>query len=178
MQNIKMVMVGDGAVGKTCFLISYTTNSFPSEYIPTVFGEYSANVMIDGKPVKLGLWDTAGQSDYDRLRPLSYPQTDVFLVAYDIARKSSFDNIRTKWVPEIQHHNPNTPFLLIGMKLDLEAHRQVLKKDAIALCKELGGYKAMECSALKQTNLKNCFDEGMRAALQPTVKRKKGCKIL
>lgn len=190
MQNIKCVVVGDGAVGKTCLLISYTTNAFPGEYIPTVFDNYSANVMVDGRPVNLGLWDTAGQEDYDRLRPLSYPQTDVFLVAFSIISPHSFDNVKSKWWPEIQHHAPGVPIILVGTKSDLRGDQQMIQQlqakgmsiikqeEAQGRADEISAVKYLECSALTQEGLKNVFDEAIRAAMQQPDKSKKGGCIL
>lgn len=172
MQNIKCVVVGDGTVGKTCMLMSYTTNAFPTEYIPTVFDNYSANVMVDSRPINLGLWDTAGQEDYDRLRPLSYPQTDVFLICFAVNNPTSFRNIKGKWIDEIRSHAPKTPFILVGTKADTRssADSSVSKAEALALCDELKGYKYMECSAMTQDGLKQVFDESIRCVIQSQKK--------
>ena len=191
MQNIKCVVVGDGAVGKTCLLFSYTTNAFPGEFTPTVFDMGSANVIVDGKPISLGLWDTAGQEDFDRLRPLSYPQTDVFLICFSVISKVSKDNVKAKWHPEINYHCPGTPVVLVGTKADLrddpQTQKQLSEKNmkmvsadgAEQLRADINAVTYVECSALTQDGLKNVFDEAIRAALSPKKTTNKSvCTLL
>lgn len=185
--SLKCVVVGDGAVGKTSLLISYTRNSFPADYVPTVFDNYNADVLSDGKPISLGLWDTAGQEDYDTLRPLSYPMTDVFLVCFSVISETSFKNVTNKWIPELRHHEPDTPLLLCGLKTDLRydskiklpyGEKIVSIASAKALAKDLG-IRYVECSALTQEGLKAVFDEVIRLGLRPKRNPREGkCSLL
>ncbi|KAK9373274.1 P-loop containing nucleoside triphosphate hydrolase protein [Lipomyces chichibuensis] len=176
----------------TCLLISYTTNKFPADYVPTVFDNYAVTVMIGDEPYTLGLFDTAGQEDYDRLRPLSYPQTDVFLVCFSVTSPASFENVKEKWFPEVHHHCPGVPCLIVGTQIDLRDDPTIIERLARQkthpisaetgerLAKELGAVKYVECSALTQKGLKSVFDEAIVAALEPPVpkKGKKLCTIL
>eukprot|EP01124_Arcella_intermedia_P018996 TRINITY_DN26115_c0_g1_i1.p1 TRINITY_DN26115_c0_g1~~TRINITY_DN26115_c0_g1_i1.p1 ORF type:complete len:205 (+),score=21.42 TRINITY_DN26115_c0_g1_i1:47-661(+) len=200
MESVKLVVVGDGAVGKTCLLIAYTSNSFPKEYVPTVFDNYSANVQVANKTVSLSLWDTAGQEDYDRLRPLSYPQTDVFLICFSVISQTSFSNVKTKWWPEVTHHCP-TDNVLVGTKLDLREDPEKLeslKEKGLApvsteqgeqLATDIKAVKYMECSALTQKGLKEVFDFAIKTVLIPSgpgkakggkkgKKKEGGCSLL
>ncbi len=118
--TLKCVVVGDGAVGKTSMLLCYTTNTFPTDHMPTIFDNYSKNVtMNDGRVVNLGLWDTAGQDEYADFRPLSYAAADCFVVAFSLIDRKSFRNVEHKWLQELRSKAPKTPIVLVGTKLDL-----------------------------------------------------------
>jgi len=183
MQNLKCVVVGDGAVGKTCLLAVYCQDAFPSEYCPTVFDNYSAHVKVDNRTIELGLWDTAGQDDYDKLRPLSYPDTDVFLVCFSLVNPVSFDNI-VKWVNEVQHYRPEAPMLLVGTQMDLrddQATRDRLESrglspithdQGVSEAKKKGCKKYLECSAKTKEGVKDVFDEAIRSVLNKDKKPK------
>lgn len=192
MQTIKCVVVGDGAVGKTCLLISYTTGAFPKEYIPTVFDNYSSQVTVDSRIISLNLWDTAGQEEYDRLRTLSYPQTNVFVICFSISSPASYENVKHKWYPEVSHHCPGVPILLVGTKSDLRSDVETQRKlkeqnqapvthqQGAALARQIQAVRYMECSALNQDGIKDVFIEAVRAFLnpQPVAATKKPCILL
>ena len=175
MQPVKIVFVGDGATGKTCLQISYAYNDFPRCYVPSVFENFSVKTIFekDGVivPVQLGLWDTAGQDDYDRLRPLSYPKADVFAVVFSVDNPTSFVRVKEKWIPEVRHHCPKVPVILVGSKVDLRNDKEIIErltkmklhpityKEGVALPKEIGAAKYVECSALTRQGLEAVFEE-------------------
>uniref|UniRef100_A0A8B9LBT8 Rho-related GTP-binding protein RhoG n=1 Tax=Astyanax mexicanus TaxID=7994 RepID=A0A8B9LBT8_ASTMX len=171
------VLVGDKASEKTCLLITFTTNAFPKEYIPNVFDNYISTVMVDSRPFTLKLWDTAGQEDFDRLRPLSYPQTNVFIICFSISDPTSYDNVKLKWYPEVSHYCPNVPFLLVGTQVDNRGDSTVLEnlkeqkltpvtqQQGQALAQKIGAIKYLECSALTQRRMREVFMEAVRASL-------------
>ncbi|KAM3864537.1 rho-related GTP-binding protein RhoU [Diretmus argenteus] len=189
-RRVNCVLVGDGAVGKTSLVVSYTTNGYPTEYVPTAFDNFAVVVVVDGKPVRLQLCDTAGQKwgllqesvndDLDRLRPLCYRNADVFLLCYSVVRPSSFRNLMDRWVPEIHQHCPGAPLVLVGTQLDLREDVQVLinlannqerpvgTEEGRRMAQEIGAVSFAECSALTQKNLKDAFDSAILASIQLT----------
>uniref|UniRef100_A0A6N2KN32 Uncharacterized protein n=1 Tax=Salix viminalis TaxID=40686 RepID=A0A6N2KN32_SALVM len=186
---IKCVTVGDGAVGKTCMLISYTSNTFPTDYVPTVFDNFSANVVVDGNTVNLGLWDTAGQEDYNRLRPLSYRGADVFILAFSLISKASYENVAKKWIPELRHYAPGVPIILVGTKLDLREDKQffvdhpgavpINSSQGEELKRLIGAPFYIECSSKTQQNVKAVFDAAIKVVLNSKAKEEeKGSEAL
>lgn len=195
---VKCLIVGDGAVGKTCLLQVYATGTFSDEYIPTIFDNYSALVRLlpDDKIINLSLWDSAGQSEFSALRCLSYPQTGVFLLCYSLISPVSLDNIKAMWYPEIKHFNPHTPFVLVGTRADQLTDPQILSRlkekglqpndpeKAHQIGRELGAYASLIACAKTGEGLKEVFETAIRAYLDSIAKEdtrrkeKHGCILI
>ncbi|KAF2366842.1 Small GTP-binding protein domain [Trinorchestia longiramus] len=185
----KLVIVGDGACGKTCLLIVFSKDQFPEVYVPTVFENYVADIEVDGKQVELALWDTAGQEDYDRLRPLSYPDTDVILMCFSIDSPDSLENIPEKWTPEVKHFCPNVPIILVGNKKDLRSDSNTIKElqkmkqepvkpeEGRAMAEKINAFAYLECSAKTKEGVRDVFETATKAALAVKKKKKPKCVI-
>jgi Ras family protein A len=186
----KLVIVGDGACGKTCLLIVFSKGTFPEVYVPTVFENYVADVEVDGKHVELALWDTAGQEDYDRLRPLSYPDSHVILICFAIDSPDSLDNVQEKWISEVLHFCQGLPVILVGCKMDLRKDSRVMEELAKTnqspvtpeqgeeVRRKIGAYKYLECSARTGKGVREVFEAATRAALLTKTKSNKKTKCL
>jgi len=169
----KLVIVGDGACGKTSLLCSFALGEFPKEYQPTIFENYVAEIRLDGKPVQLALWDTAGQEEYERLRPMSYSKSHVILIAFAIDTPDSLENVTVKWIEEVRSIcGPQIPVILVGCKSDLRPpegspgyQNYVSRAQAERVAQAIGARAYKECSALKIEGVDDVFEAATRASM-------------
>ncbi|MCJ1307475.1 Rho GTPase [Agyrium rufum] len=186
----KLVIIGDGACGKTSLLSVFTLGFFPTTYIPTVFENYVTDCRVDGKSVQLALWDTAGQEDYERLRPLAYSKAHVILIGFSVDNPDSLDNVRHKWVEEATERCPGVPILLVGLKKDTRDDPQVQEemrkkslhfttpKEGADTAQQIGARKYLECSSLTGEGVDDVFEAATRAALLLGGREKGGCCVI
>lgn len=182
----KIVILGDGACGKTSLLNVFTRGYFPKVYEPTVFENYIHDIFIDGQQVQLSLWDTAGQEEFDKLRSLSYNDTNCIILCFSIDSLDSLENVKNKWVGEILEHCNGVKLILVALKADLRQSSEpgnddlggtsaynnngqlkplVTYENGVQVAKEIGALRYLECSAMKNKGVKEVFTEAARIAL-------------
>lgn len=148
----------------------------------------------DQRVIKMALWDTAGQEDYELLRPLSYPNTDVLLICFAINNRDSFENVTEKWIPEIKSYCPGTPYLLVGTKIDLRTSENsfnhnssssdtgrstiVMQTEGVKLAKAIEAYDYAECSAKTKVGIYQVFEKAAIASLGEVKKKRPICNLL
>jgi len=181
----KLVMVGDGACGKTSLLYVFTKDEMPTSYVPTIFDNYVADMEVEnGKQVELALFDTAGQEEYDQLRILMYPDADVVVICYSIDSPDSLMNVVEKWAPEVKHFCPGVPIILCGNKKDLRNNEEVKLKlsstkqvpvqieDGIQAAHAIEATSMVECSALTKAGVMQLFETAAQASMKKKSQKK------
>lgn len=162
--GVKLVCVGDGAIGKTCLMIVYGKGEFPTAYVPTIFENYQVKVKLEDQEVSVQLWDTAGQEELENIRVLSYDYADVFLLCFAVNDPASYENIKNKWCTEIRDRNKTGAFMIVGTKTDLrdEADQNcITPEEGQSLANQVGAICYMECSAKKFIGVKEVFDRAI-----------------
>uniref|UniRef100_A0A1B6CVK1 Uncharacterized protein n=1 Tax=Clastoptera arizonana TaxID=38151 RepID=A0A1B6CVK1_9HEMI len=181
-RKVKIITAGDGAVGKTSLLVTYSCKRFPVVYTPTICDSFAENRIIDGQEFFITFWDTAGQEGYERLRSLSYPETDCVLLCYSIDNKASFYNIEKNWIAEIRHYCPDIPVILVATKVDQREEDKLDKlithSEGDLLAQKLKLASFMECSALKNEGVNEVITEAIKCIHKNTNRRKRKCSIL
>ena len=181
----KILLLGDSSVGKTCFLMRYTDNTFQEIHMSTIGLDYKLkNVQLDdGKMVKIQIWDTAGQDRFRSITKNYYKGAHGIILIYDITNKKSFENVRT-WINQIKEEvSEKVSIILVGNKIDDEEHRVVATEDGEKIAKELG-LMFFECSAKSGVNIDSTFNELVKKTVEnyskvakgETLKNKKGGK--
>ncbi|KAK0510297.1 hypothetical protein JMJ35_007691 [Cladonia borealis] len=177
----KLVLLGDGACGKTSLLNVFTRGYFPTVYEPTVFENYVHDIFVDNVHIELSLWDTAGQEEFDRLRSLSYDDTHTIMLCFSVDSKDSLENVESKWVGEIAENCQGVKLVLVALKCDLRergadeddegtqrgGREKVMidYKQGLEVAKRIQALRYLECSAKRNRGVNEAFTEAARVAL-------------
>ncbi|KAM0798321.1 small GTPase superfamily [Usnea florida] len=177
----KLVLLGDGACGKTSLLNVFTRGYFPTVYEPTVFENYVHDIFVDNVHIELSLWDTAGQEEFDRLRSLSYDDTHTIMLCFSVDSKDSLENIESKWVGEIAENCQGVKLVLVALKCDLRERSSdeeeetgagrggekvmIDYKQGLEVAKRIQALRYLECSAKRNRGVNEAFTEAARVAL-------------
>ncbi|KAH3765393.1 ras C3 botulinum toxin substrate 2 [Pelomyxa schiedti] len=175
MGDLKVVVVGDYNVGKTCLLVTYSSGCWPEgEHVPSEVSNHSSFIQLEDKTYTFTLWDQGGGGDHEIMRPYSYPGTSIFLICFSVTSRTSLENVRTKWYPEIRHHCPGTPFIIVGTKRDLRSNTDVLRRKqdrvpvsfemASGVAREIHASAYIETSSLKGEHVRDLFSHAVRIA--------------
>jgi len=179
----KLVIVGDGACGKTSLLFVFTKDEMPFNYVPTVFDNYVADMHVDNKHVELSLFDTAGQSDYEQIRSLMYEDTDVVVICYNIGNPNSLQNVTEIWVPEVRRFCGDVPLILCGNKKDVRHNDEVKSElaemkqkplnieDGLVVAKKIGAVEFYECSAVTKAGIMDLFTSAAHHSLKKKLRK-------
>jgi Ras homolog gene family, member A len=146
---------------------------------------------IENQNMELSLWDTAGQEDWDPLRPLTYPETHAFLICFSVDDQESFENTELKWVPEISHFCPGVPFILVGCKTDLRRDRKrteelmkqgknfISSEEGKRMASKIGARVYLECSSKREEGVEQVFRTAAAITLTSTPEEEhKTCLII
>ncbi|TAQ83892.1 hypothetical protein B7494_g7789 [Chlorociboria aeruginascens] len=182
----KLVLLGDGASGKTSLLNVFTRGYFPTVYEPTVFENYVHDIFVDNVHIELSLWDTAGQEEFDRLRALSYDDTHAIMLCFSVDSKDSLENIESKWIAEIADNCPDVKLVLVALKCDLresdgeeeagERKEMVNYSQGLEVARRINAVRYLECSAMRNRGVNEAFTEAARVALGVKIGSGKGKK--
>ncbi|PWN50820.1 Rho3 GTP binding protein [Violaceomyces palustris] len=183
----KVLVLGDGACGKTSLLNVFIRGYFPQVYEPTVFENYVQTLTLDtGVTVELSLWDTAGQEEFDKLRSLSYADTHIIMLCFSADNPISLENVESRWMDEIAEHCPGVKIVLIALKCDLRDDQAVQEKLArsgdspltyekgLQVARRIKATRYLECSAKFNRGVSEAFNEAAKVAAGAKAKGKDG----
>lgn len=185
MDKTKCVVIGDDCVGKTSLLITYNTDTFPSDFVPTVYDSLN-NKSNSDIPLNFDFLDTT--NEHPQLIQFLYDKSDVFIICFSLVSPKSMENVLSLFSPSVKKFCPNAPIVLVGTKSDLrdEFHENqeflaskgfspISKTKGEELMKQIHAQSYIECSALKKINVNEVFESAANLVLHKKEFEKKCC---